>query len=76
MRMAGYKNFLRMKVEPNKLTIFPVGLKEVPRRSQWRHATVDEIANGELAGFVPKKPLKPHLIEGPIVIRPDEVRDL
>ena len=27
------------------------------------------------AAFVPRTPLKPHLIEGPIVIRPGDVKD-
>ena len=76
MRMAGHKNFLRMKVEPNRLTIYPIGLSKVPRRRQWRQASTEEIANGELAGFVPKTPLRPHLIEGPIVINPEDVRDI
>ena len=38
MGIPDFKNFLRMKVEPNKLTIYPIGLRRTPRRWSWRHA--------------------------------------
>lgn len=57
-----YKHFLRFKVEPSRLTIFPVGLRRAPRR--WRHG---RNRNGEPA-IVPSRPLNPILIEDPIVV--------
>ena len=38
MGIADFKNFLRMKVEPNKLTIYPIGLRRTPRRWGWKRA--------------------------------------
>jgi hypothetical protein len=32
LRIPDYKNFLRLKLEPDKLTIYPIGLRRVPRR--------------------------------------------
>ena len=69
-----YKNFLRMKFEPTKLTIYPIGLDKVARRRTlwnfWRRV------NWRFAGgkpgkgtmVIPNGSIKPHLIEGPIVI--------
>ncbi len=67
-----YKNFLRMKFEPERLTIYPIGLDKVGRRRRlrnflrrvkWRFSSRETGSR-----VVPAKPLRPHLIEGPIVI--------
>jgi hypothetical protein len=72
-RIAGYRCFLRMKFEPDKLTIYPIRLDSVPDRSGWRWRRNP----GPREPLVePTSPLKPRLIEGPIVIRPDEVRNI
>lgn len=75
LSLPHYKHFLRMKIEPDQLTIYPIGLKHVPFRLSWRERSAEERAKGMRAAFVPRTPLKPHLIEGPIVIRPGDVRD-
>jgi hypothetical protein len=76
MRITGYKNFLRMRITKDELIIYPIGLKQVPRRSKWRRPTDEEVANGEAGGYVPVKPLKPVLIDGPVVIRPRDIVDM
>jgi hypothetical protein len=75
LRITGYKHFLRMRVEPDRLTIYPIGLKAVPTRMGWRKRTDEEKAKGIRTAFVPRFALKPRLIEEPIVIRPSDVRD-
>jgi hypothetical protein len=75
LSLRHYKHFLRMKIEPDRLTIYPIGLKHVPFRLGWRPRTAQEKANGVRSAFVPRRALKPHLIEGPIIIRPTDVRD-
>jgi hypothetical protein len=75
LSLRHYKHFLRMKVEPDRLTIYPIGLKYVPSRGEWRERTAEEQKNGVRTAFVPRSPLKPHLIEGPIVIQPSDVKD-
>jgi hypothetical protein len=63
--IRNYKNFLRMKFEPNKLTIYPIALDKVPGRYGWEPRDKGAV-EGSLIN--PKKKLKPRLIEGPIVI--------
>lgn len=75
LSMRHYKNFLRMKVEPDQLTIYPIGLRTVPFRLGWRKRTAEEKARGVCTAFVPRFALKPELIDGPIVIRPGDVRE-
>lgn len=76
-----YKNFLRMRFEPDKLTIYPIGLNWVPsRRGGWLSKRLSgwRWVNNPAPGrpkVEPRRPLKPHLIEGPIIIRASEVRN-
>jgi hypothetical protein len=72
-RIADYRCFLRMRFEPDKLTIYPIRLDSVPARSGWRWKRNPGPRESRVE---PTSPLKPRLIEGPIVIRPDEVRNL
>ena len=54
LRIAGYKNFLRLKIAADgELMVFPIGLTDVPRDD------IDPPRNPEL---------HPHLIEGPLHI--------
>jgi hypothetical protein len=75
MGIPDFKNFLRLKIEPNKLTIFPIGLRRTPRRWSWRRAKQrggDGLSEGP--AIVPLRPLRPILIEGPIEIRVGDVK--
>lgn len=68
LRIDGYKNFLRMRLKDDNLTIYPVGLESVPTREAWR---VNERARSNDQNepkVVPTHGLDPVLIEGPIVI--------
>jgi hypothetical protein len=69
-RIADYKCFLRMRFEHDKLTIYPVCLDSVPARGGWRRRRAPQPGQGLVE---PTSPLRPRLIEGPIVIRPDEI---
>ena len=73
MRLNSYRNFLRIKIEGSKLTIFPIGLDRVPRRNGWRKANPAEMAQRHSI-FQPEEPLRPRLIEDPIVIDANNVR--
>lgn len=68
MAIPGYKNFLRFKIEPERLTIYPIGLRHVPPRILWREAKPGP--DGKVAGprYQSYWPLKPQLIDGPIVV--------
>jgi Calcineurin-like phosphoesterase len=65
--IRNYKNFLRMKFEEDKLTIYPIALDKVPGRWGWRESEAGKIGNGSLID--PKKDLRPRLIETPIEIK-------
>lgn len=70
--IINYRNFVRMRLRPDgSLVVYPIGLREVPRK--WRFALKREAHDPfyEPADRV----LAPHLIEGPIVIaRRDDPR--
>ena len=70
-----YKHFLRIKLERDRATIFPIALDKVPGRRGWRW----ELKAGETwpahhPQIMPKEPLDPRLIEVPIVIFPEQVK--
>jgi hypothetical protein len=74
LRIQDYKNFLRIKLEPDQVTIYPIGLDRVPRKADWMSAPVELHGQGHNPALIPVKQIQIHLIEEPIVIRPDEVR--
>jgi hypothetical protein len=70
LRIQNYKNFLRMKFEPDKLTIYPLGIDRVPGHDDWLDAS--KARTGPLPHnpkLVAVKPIDVRLIENPIVIR-------
>jgi hypothetical protein len=73
LRIQGYKNFLRMRFEPDRLTIYPVGVDRIPRAHEWRARNPGEVLPGNPA-LVPNRPIDAHLIEPPIVIDVDNVK--
>jgi hypothetical protein len=75
LRIKNYRNFLRMKFEPDQVTIYPVGLDRVPHLTEWTAMNDTVYADGGRSALAPRQPLRPHLIEEPIVIRPDQVKD-
>jgi hypothetical protein len=74
MGIPDFKNFLRMKVEPNKLTIYPIGLRRTPRRWAWRKSKDRGFGDATGPAIVPARPLRPALIEGPIEIRVGDLK--
>jgi hypothetical protein len=66
MRLDIYRNFLRIKIKDDEVTVYPIGLTDIPKRSDWR-------VNSEKKGcpppaYIPVEPISPHLIEEPITI--------
>jgi hypothetical protein len=68
LRIQNYKNFLRLKFEPDRLTIYPIGIDKVPDREGWLNAPMGASAPPHNPKLVPKKPIGVRLIENPIVI--------
>lgn len=77
LRIQNYKNFLRLKFERDKLTIYPLGIDKVPGHDDWLNAPKGKDNplphNPKL---IAAKPIDVRLIENPIVImRHDETAD-
>lgn len=70
LAIADYKNFLRMKIDQDGLTIYPIGIRRVPRK--WRAATA---ADHTVSAFVPDDPraTPPFFIEKPIYLKRPKV---
>ena len=69
LRIKNYKNFLRLKFEKDKLTIYPLGIDKVPGPDHWMNAPRGRPNplphNPKLIAV---KPIDLRLIENPIVI--------
>jgi hypothetical protein len=74
LAIKDYKSFLRMRFEKDKVTIYPIGLDRVPGPLGWREPRPADTGLTHNPQIVPVRPLKPHLIEEPIVIRPEDIR--
>lgn len=66
MRLDSHRNFLRIRIKDDEVTVYPIGLTRIPGRSDWQ-------VNSKKLGspppeYIPVDELSPHLIEGPIVI--------
>lgn len=70
LRLQNYKNFLRIKLEPDRATIYPIGLRRVPNRVEWLWRKGPE-GGGR---YMPLRPLSPELVDGPVVIDVADVR--
>lgn len=71
-----YKNFLRIKLEPNRATIYPIALDTVPGPKGWRwQLKPGEQRPSHNPRILPVSSLEPRLIEkAPIVIEAHKVR--
>lgn len=76
MRLDSHKHFLRMRIKDNELAIYPIALDQVPSRSGWRVDWPNNMKDQNRPMVVPKTPLVPYLIEGPVVIRVPEVQSI
>jgi len=69
LRIQNYKNFLRIKVEKDKLTIYPLAVDRIPGADDWMNAPRGK-ANPQPTNpkLIAVKPIDVRLIEDPIVI--------
>jgi uncharacterized membrane protein len=66
MKLDGYRNFLRLWIRGDEVTVFPIGIDAVPARDGWRLNEARSPASPSI--FVPAASLDPHLIEAAIVV--------
>jgi hypothetical protein len=76
MRLDSYRHFLRIKIEGDRLTVFPIGLDHSPKRSDWKKNERFVDGDQNTPFFVPTRDLGHHLIEGPIVIDATHIKPL
>jgi hypothetical protein len=67
MRLDSHRNFLRLRIKDDAVTIYPIGLDRVPPRNEWRRNA--ERRGSPPPAYIPVSPLAPRLIEGPITVR-------
>jgi hypothetical protein len=67
IRLDSHRNFLRMRIQDDHVTVYPVGLDRIPKRHEWRLNT--EQVGSPPPAYVPASPLTPRLIERPFVVR-------
>ena len=68
MRLDSYRHFIRLKIDNNKLTIYPIGIDKSPERKDWKFNESYKEGTQNIPVVIPKKDLEQHLIEDPIVI--------
>jgi hypothetical protein len=70
LRVRNYKNFLRIKVEKEKLTIYPLAIDRIPGVDDWMNAPRGK-ANPQPNNpkLIAVKPIDVRLVENPIVIQ-------
>jgi hypothetical protein len=69
MRLDSYRQFLRMKLTPDSLTIYPIGIDRSPTRDQWEPNPNAGPGKPDEPVYKPKQDaLQPHLIERPVRI--------
>lgn len=66
MRLDTHRNFLRIRIKGDEVTIYPIGLTRIPKRAEWKFN--DKKLGNPAPIYAPDDPLAPHLIEGPIVV--------
>ena len=68
MRLDSYRHFIRLKIEGDKITIYPIGIDKSPKREDWKFNEFYKKGTQDIPVIVPKIDLEQHLIEDPIVI--------
>ena len=76
LRLNSYRHFIRMKIEGDKLTIYPIGIDQSPKRADWKFNEDYKEETQDTPVIVPIKALGQHLIENPIVIDINDVTSL
>lgn len=66
MRLDSYRHFLRIKLQGDVMTVYPLGLDRVPTRDQWRQSPGAPAPGVPM--FLPPDGTRMSLIEAPIVI--------
>jgi hypothetical protein len=67
MRLNSFRNFLRIRLLGDQVTVYPIGMDRVPKRDEWIE-NPQSAANPSASYFVARKKLEPKLLEPAIVV--------
>jgi len=67
MRLDAYRNFLRLRIVGDQITVYPIGIDKVPTRNEWRD-NEDAEHDPAISRFLPPESFAIRLIEKPIII--------
>ena len=76
MRLDWFRHFLRLKIDGDRLTIYPVCIDRSPRRTDWQKNPKYAENDQSQPFLIPKGGLNQHFIEPPIVIDVGSIRPL
>jgi len=68
LRLDSFRHFIRLKIEGDEITIYPIGIDKSPKREDWEFNDSYKEGTQDIPVVIPKKGLKQHLIEEPVVI--------
>lgn len=67
MRLNSFRNFLRIRILGNQVTVYPIGIDRVPERGDWID-NPESASDPHASWFVSKTGLEPKLLEPAIVV--------
>ncbi|OFW89292.1 MAG: hypothetical protein A3B66_00460 [Alphaproteobacteria bacterium RIFCSPHIGHO2_02_FULL_46_13] len=76
MRKDSFRHFIRMKLEKDAITLYPIGLDNSPKRKDWKLNNLYKENDQNEPAIIPIHPLEPRLIEEPIKIEVKNIRTL
>ncbi|WKA26381.1 metallophosphoesterase [Bradyrhizobium roseum] len=67
LRIGRFNNFVRLRIQDDEVALFAIGLEDVPHRDDWNENPAYKRGFPDEPRWIPKTPLKPHLIEKIVV---------
>jgi hypothetical protein len=67
LRIGRFNNFLRLRIQGDKVEVFAIGLEDVPHRNDWNENPDYKAGHPDEPRWIPLDPLRPHLIEKVVV---------
>jgi hypothetical protein len=76
MRLGSYRHFLRLKINGDELTVYPIGIDKEPKRTGWKFNPDYREGDQDTPAIIPQDALGEHLVEPPIIINARDVQPL
>lgn len=76
MRLDSYRHFLRLKIDGDKLTVYPIGIDQSPKRSDWKFDEERNEDDQNAPIIIPMRSLGQKFIEGPVTLDTSSIEPL